>query len=85
MGVKEGEVGEEGRVVGEDDLIGGRLLLLAAASSSFQAGPGLDNVVLTSRDAVGGVPEPATWGLMIMGFGGIGAMLRRRQGAPAIA
>lgn len=28
---------------------------------------------------VGGVPEPATWGLMIAGFGGIGAMLRRRR------
>lgn len=29
-----------------------------------------------------GVPEPATWGLMILGFGGVGALLRRRrQGA----
>jgi hypothetical protein len=27
----------------------------------------------------GGVPEPATWGLMIMGLGGIGAALRRRR------
>jgi PEP-CTERM motif len=26
-----------------------------------------------------GVPEPATWGLMILGFGGIGATLRRRR------
>ena len=25
------------------------------------------------------VPEPATWGLMIMGFGGIGMTLRRRR------
>jgi hypothetical protein len=32
------------------------------------------------------VPEPATWALMIMGFGGIGAMLRnrRRQGLAAV-
>jgi hypothetical protein len=31
----------------------------------------------------GGVPEPAAWGLMILGFGGIGAALRmqRRQRA----
>jgi hypothetical protein len=31
---------------------------------------------------VSGVPEPATWGLMILGFGGVGAMVRgrRRQG-----
>ena len=26
-----------------------------------------------------GVPEPATWGLMIMGFGGVGALLRNRR------
>ena len=25
------------------------------------------------------VPEPATWGLLILGFGGIGALLRRRR------
>ncbi|MBI1199744.1 MAG: PEP-CTERM sorting domain-containing protein [Phenylobacterium sp.] len=27
---------------------------------------------------VGAVPEPATWALMILGFGGAGALLRRR-------
>jgi hypothetical protein len=27
----------------------------------------------------GGVPEPASWALMIMGFGGVGALLRRKQ------
>jgi hypothetical protein len=26
-----------------------------------------------------GVPEPATWGLMIVGFGGVGAVLRNRR------
>jgi len=31
------------------------------------------------------VPEPATWGLMIMGFGGMGALLRRRRTAMALA
>ena len=33
--------------------------------------------------APGAVPEPATWGLMIVGFGGVGGLLRsrRRQGA----
>ncbi|THD64629.1 PEPxxWA-CTERM sorting domain-containing protein [Phenylobacterium sp.] len=29
--------------------------------------------------AVGGVPEPATWGLMILGFGGLGVTLRSRR------
>ncbi|HLZ77584.1 PEPxxWA-CTERM sorting domain-containing protein [Phenylobacterium sp.] len=33
----------------------------------------------------GGVPEPATWALMIGGFGGMGAMLRRRRQAAALA
>lgn len=31
------------------------------------------------------VPEPATWGLMIVGFGGIGAVLRRRQSMGSVA
>jgi PEP-CTERM motif len=31
--------------------------------------------------SVGAVPEPAAWALMIMGFGGAGAMLRRRRQA----
>ena len=36
--------------------------------------------------AIAGVPEPATWAMLIISFGGIGAMLRgarRRQGALA--
>jgi hypothetical protein len=32
----------------------------------------LDGVSLT-------VPEPATWAMMLVGFGGIGAMIRRRR------
>ena len=28
----------------------------------------------------GGVPEPATWAMMLLGFGAIGTMLRRRKG-----
>ncbi len=31
------------------------------------------------------VPEPATWGLMIMGFGGVGVMIRRRRQSAAFA
>jgi hypothetical protein len=31
------------------------------------------------------VPEPATWGLMILGFGGVGAMVRNRRRQEAFA
>ncbi len=31
------------------------------------------------NEATGGVPEPASWGLMIVGVGLIGSQLRRRQ------
>lgn len=34
---------------------------------------------------VAGIPEPATWTIMIMGFGGIGAVLRRRRQVVALA
>jgi hypothetical protein len=33
----------------------------------------------------GGIPEPAAWMMMILGFGGVGALLRRRRTAPTPA
>ena len=40
-----------------------------------------------STAPISAIPEPATWGMMILGFAGIGSMLRRsrRNGAPATA
>lgn len=75
------------------DNVGGawitRTLSAAATSSSIgvrikgiratQAGMGVDNVALTAA-AVGAVPEPATWAMMIFGFGLAGLSLRRRVG-----
>ncbi|MBX3486182.1 PEPxxWA-CTERM sorting domain-containing protein [Phenylobacterium sp.] len=52
-----------------------------ASSGHFLAK--FDNVVLTGDNLVAGVPEPATWGLMILGFAGAGAALRRRRAALA--
>lgn len=33
----------------------------------------------------GGVPEPASWAMMILGLGGVGAALRRRRVGPQTA
>ena len=40
---------------------------------------GIDNLSVTS--STGGVPEPATWALMLLGFGGLGTALRSRRRA----
>jgi len=40
----------------------------------------LDNVSIT-----GGVPEPATWGMMLVGVAGVGAIMRRRRALVAAA
>jgi len=42
------------------------------------AGNGSYDGTLAFAPAVRGVPEPASWALMIVGFGAAGAMLRRR-------
>jgi PEP-CTERM motif len=40
----------------------------------------LDNVAVTAIAPVtGAVPEPATWAMMLIGFGGMGVSLRRRR------
>lgn len=38
---------------------------------------------LTERLAITAVPEPATWGMMILGFGILGAALRRARRVPS--
>lgn len=52
-------------------------VVLSSSGNSFE----VDNA---AAGFGGGVPEPATWGLMIVGFAGLGAMLRRQR-APALA
>lgn len=62
-----------------------KLTFLASTSlSSSSLGVGLDNVAfdLTSSPA-SGAPEPASWALLIAGFGGVGAAVRRRRAAVA--
>jgi len=52
---------------------------------AFPVGPISHDVTGGTAMGVAGVPEPAAWALMILGFGGVGAMLRRRQAAGAVA
>jgi hypothetical protein len=33
---------------------------------------------------VGGVPEPSTWAMMLLGFAGVGFMAYRRKSKPAL-
>lgn len=57
-----------------------------AAGNPFTGGPGtnvglievIDNNTFDVADAPA-VPEPATWAMMILGFGGVGATLRGRR------
>jgi len=45
---------------------------------------GANIVSITRTSTPGAVPEPATWAIMLMGFGGLGAMLRQRRGMALI-
>lgn len=50
-------------------------VVLSSTSNSFE----VDNF------AVAAVPEPATWAMMILGFGAMGAVIRQRRYATALA
>ena len=50
-------------------------IILSSTSNSFE----VDNF------AVAAVPEPATWAMMIMGFGAMGAVIRRRRTVTSFA
>ncbi|HEX3366617.1 PEPxxWA-CTERM sorting domain-containing protein [Phenylobacterium sp.] len=59
-----------------------------SADTSGTVGSGCDpTCAIAGRDAFlqVGVPEPTSWALMLIGFGGLGAVLRRRRAAVAFA
>jgi hypothetical protein len=58
------------------------LKVFYADRAQVAANLGLSSVGLNT---LSGTPEPATWGLMLVGFGGLGAMLRRRRSAALTA
>jgi hypothetical protein len=53
----------------------GALLTFAASGTNDGLGGYLDNIRLETA----AVPEPAAWALMLLGFGGLGAVLRSRR------
>jgi hypothetical protein len=69
--------------------IDGQALTVKLLSGGFVTGNNLmsgkisttltDETPFTPGQTTGGVPEPASWTMLILGFGGIGAMMRRRQ------
>jgi hypothetical protein len=69
--------------------IDGQSLTVKLLSGGFVTGnnlmSGKISTVLTNEtpftpgQTTGGVPEPASWALMILGFGAVGALMRRRQ------
>ena len=48
-------------------------------SGSAEGNTSIDNLVAVTGNVVPGVPEPATWAMMIGGFGAIGAAARSRR------
>lgn len=59
-----------------DYLNTGSVSIGKVAGVSFTSDSG---VFLTGNPTVGGVPEPASWALMMAGFGAVGAAIRRRR------
>ena len=62
----------------------GSIVLTRVADTSGDT-LGIDNIVSSSGRVGAAVPEPASWALMISGFAGVGAMLRRRSALAAVA
>lgn len=48
-------------------------------SADFNGSAYTDVIRIEGAPIAAVVPEPATWGLLILGFGGVGAMLRHRR------
>ena len=59
-------------------------LSFAGSAGSFrEPGLSIDNLIVNERTAA--VPEPTTWAIMLIGFFGLGATVRRRRALAAIA
>jgi hypothetical protein len=54
-------------------------LTVAAVQPATPIWPTVDNLTLAITNAAPAVPEPASWAMMIAGFGLVGGAMRRRQ------
>lgn len=63
----------------------GNILLVAASFDNDHHTDGFKLSSLTVNTVTSAVPEPATWAMMIGGFGLIGGAMRRRRGVKAVA
>jgi hypothetical protein len=67
-----------------------QLLFPTITSAVFSGATGfentytLDDLTVGGTITVNGVPEPATWAMMLLGFGAIGASMRRRRSAAVV-
>jgi len=61
----------------------GSLAAYVGTTSSDAKGPLLDNLKLSVGGPTSAAPEPASWALMLLGFGGAGSLLRRRRAGVA--
>ena len=53
----------------------------SGAAFAVQGGPNLAALGGVATNAVNPVPEPATWAMMLVGFGAVGGVLRTRKAA----
>jgi len=67
---------------GTVNFIGG---IANGGSDYFSLEEALTTASFTNPITVGGVPEPMTWAMMLMGFFGIGAAVRRRRETGVLA
>jgi hypothetical protein len=65
-------------------LAAGDYVFEAGVRNADEGGPDFSSKLLVDN-VTAAVPEPATWAMMILGFAGVGAALRRRTAAPQLA
>ena len=63
---------------------GGSIDALDTFSTNFTPDAGVNVADLASGRSILGVPEPATWAMMLTGFFGLGSVLRRRRATLAV-